>query len=177
MLTFIYNHLQDRKSHRSTFPSGQINETFASAIMTSPALDKAPYTIDTLPYGVISTTSAPEPRCAVAIGDHAIDLGKYVQSGNLANAGKGLDFEKIFGGVKLLEFHRACTRRERTNDLPASIEYICRLRLGRPSCCESSAATGLEGWQGAGRLPGAFERDETVLAYEDRGFLRLLYVS
>ncbi|GAB7358366.1 hypothetical protein MBLNU230_g2436t1 [Neophaeotheca triangularis] len=37
-------------------------------------LNKAPFTIDCLPYGVVSTTSDPEPRCAVAIGNHAVDL-------------------------------------------------------------------------------------------------------
>ena len=53
--------------------------------MSSPALDQPPYTLDNLPYGVISTANEPKPRCAVAIGQHAIDLAKYAKHGNLFN--------------------------------------------------------------------------------------------
>jgi hypothetical protein len=43
-------------------------------------LDQLPHTIHSLPYGVISTSRNPKPRCAVAIGDHAIDLYEYFRA-------------------------------------------------------------------------------------------------
>lgn len=43
-----------------------------------------PFSIDNIPFGIISTTSNPEPRCATAIGDFAVDLAKYVQQAELA---------------------------------------------------------------------------------------------
>lgn len=54
--------------------------------MSSPSallLNKLPYTIQNLPYGIISTSKDPKRRCAVAIGVHAIDLVKYVKEGAL----------------------------------------------------------------------------------------------
>ncbi|EMC94395.1 hypothetical protein BAUCODRAFT_546940 [Baudoinia panamericana UAMH 10762] len=51
--------------------------------MPSPSLDKQPFTFANLPYGIISTPTEPKPRCAVAIGDHAIDLAKYSKNGSL----------------------------------------------------------------------------------------------
>jgi len=58
--------------------------------MATPILDRAPYTIDSLPYGVISTSSDASHRCAVAIGHHAIDLAKYSQSGSLKDVDHSL---------------------------------------------------------------------------------------
>jgi hypothetical protein len=72
--------------------------------MSTPALDKLPFTLQCLPYGVISTNES-EPRCAVAIGDHAIDLAKYAQSGHLASVSEGdssgVDFEHVFKKVSM----------------------------------------------------------------------------
>ena len=68
--------------------------------MTSPTLDKPPYTFHNLPYGVISTGSDPRPRCAVAIGDHAIDLAAYAKDGRLSSVSSGAEpWESIFGHV------------------------------------------------------------------------------
>ena len=69
--------------------------------MPSPALDKAPFTLRNLPYGVISTNSEPKPRCAVAIGDQAIDLSRYSKNGNLFNieSGHNFVFHQIFSEV------------------------------------------------------------------------------
>nr|POF02499.1 fumarylacetoacetase [Quercus suber] len=50
--------------------------------MSSPQLDKPPYTLANLPYGIISTIANPKPRCAIAIGDHAIDLSVYAKEGH-----------------------------------------------------------------------------------------------
>ncbi|KAF2171936.1 hypothetical protein M409DRAFT_63471 [Zasmidium cellare ATCC 36951] len=74
--------------------------------MSSPKLDQTPYTIDTLPYGVISTSTEPSPRCAVAIGEHAIDLAKYAKTGAFSSleTGQDLTFEQIFSQPALNTF-------------------------------------------------------------------------
>jgi fumarylacetoacetase len=56
--------------------------------MSSLVLDELPYSIDNLPYGVISTSNEPQARCAVAIGQHAIDLAKYANARLLEIDGK-----------------------------------------------------------------------------------------
>ena len=69
--------------------------------MTSPILDKAPFTLHNLPYGVIRTASNSKPRCAVAIGVHALDLAEYAKAGKLSNLESGHDtkFETVFAEV------------------------------------------------------------------------------
>jgi hypothetical protein len=73
--------------------------------MSTPVLDKLPFTLQCLPFGVISTKDS-EPRCAVAIGDHAIDLVKYAQSERIAGVSKegksGVDFEHVFKQVSIV---------------------------------------------------------------------------
>jgi fumarylacetoacetase len=66
--------------------------------MAQIVLDKLPYTLANLPYGVISTASEPKPRCAVAIGHHAIDLAKYSKNGNLFDieSGNNFMFQQLF---------------------------------------------------------------------------------
>lgn len=69
--------------------------------MTTPVLDKLPFTLQCLPYGIISTADS-EPRCAVAIGDHAIDLVEYAQAGRLEDVSDkfgDVEFEHVFGQV------------------------------------------------------------------------------
>ncbi|KAK5172069.1 uncharacterized protein LTR77_003706 [Saxophila tyrrhenica] len=78
--------------------------------MTTPALDQLPFTIDNIPYvqllnaailGVISAKSDESPRCATAIGDSALDLSKYAESGNLSSleSGHNFSFAKVFAEV------------------------------------------------------------------------------
>jgi fumarylacetoacetase len=69
--------------------------------MSTPILDKLPFTLQCLPYGIISTADS-EPRCAVAIGDHAIDLLEYAHSGRLvivSEAFGDIEFDHVFGQV------------------------------------------------------------------------------
>ena len=69
--------------------------------MSAPTLDKLPFTLQCLPYGVISTADS-EPRCAVAIGDHAIDLLEYSHSGRLEGVSEAfgdVEFDHVFGQV------------------------------------------------------------------------------
>lgn len=65
--------------------------------MTSPILDQPPFTLNNLPYGIISTSDEPKGRCAVAIGEHAIDLAKYAKE-RLAGLelGQQFSFDQIF---------------------------------------------------------------------------------
>lgn len=51
--------------------------------------------------GVISTDNETKPRCAVAIGEHAIDLVKYAQSGKLDSleSGHNFKYENVFAEV------------------------------------------------------------------------------
>lgn len=41
----------------------------------------SPYTIDNLPYGVISTSDKPKKRCAVAFEESAIDIDQLYNEG------------------------------------------------------------------------------------------------
>ena len=69
--------------------------------MSIPVLDKLPFTLHCLPYGIISTADS-EPRCAVAIGDHAIDLLEYAHSGRLESVSEAygdIEFDHVFGQV------------------------------------------------------------------------------
>lgn len=82
--------------------------------MSTIALNKLPFTLECLPYGVISTPVS-QPRCAVAIGDHAIDLAKYAQAGHLASVIKEfehIEFGQVFSQVSVLKaFDTVATRR------------------------------------------------------------------
>lgn len=67
-------------------------------------LDQLPFTIHNLPYGIISTTGQPRPRCAVAIGKHAIDLVQYSKDERLSKIQPDLDFQHIFDQNSLNAF-------------------------------------------------------------------------
>ena len=87
-------------------PSSSSAQTISKHKMASLTLDKAPYTLRNLPYGVISTTSEPKPRCAVAIGEHAVDLAKYAKNGNLFDleSGQNFMFQQLFAEPALNTF-------------------------------------------------------------------------
>jgi len=113
-------------------------------MMSVPILDKLPFTLQCLPFGVISTRDS-QPRCAVAIGDHAVDLSKYAQSGRLADLNdedkNGVDFEHMFKQVSIAtafnRSHSIPIRRTRqlarhhglTQHSPACSKHICRSGL------------------------------------------------
>lgn len=95
--------------------------------MSIPVLDKLPFTLQCLPFGVISTADS-EPRCAVAIGDHAIDLARYAQSGRLAgvdDGGKsGVELESVFKQVSIAVTFKKSTRQtlDKTDNPRRSID-------------------------------------------------------
>lgn len=43
--------------------------------------DTSPFTLDNIPFGVISTQQDPSPRCATAVGEYSIDLRALCQRG------------------------------------------------------------------------------------------------
>ena len=59
---------------------------------------RTPFTIDNIPYGIISTTENPKPRCATAFEDDAVDLSVLEEDGYFRSIP---DFEGrcIFGQV------------------------------------------------------------------------------
>lgn len=63
---------------------------------------ECPFSIDNIPFGIISTSSDLAPRCATAIGDFAVDLVKYAQGADLAAL--KLD-PRIFANVRLVIIH------------------------------------------------------------------------
>ena len=71
--------------------------------MSTPSLDQLPFTIDNLPYGVIKTSTEPSPRCAVAIGQYALDLTKYAKTNALSSleSGHNFKFESLFADVSV----------------------------------------------------------------------------
>jgi len=70
-------------------------------MMATSELNSPPYTLQNLPYGVISTDSKPKPRCAVAIGQYALDLAEYAKAGNLFDieSGHNFMFQQLFAEV------------------------------------------------------------------------------
>lgn len=42
--------------------------------------DGTPFTLNNIPFGIISTDTNPQPRGATAIGGHAVDLSLYWQN-------------------------------------------------------------------------------------------------
>ena len=71
---------------------------------TTPVLDQQPFTLANLPYGVISTPDNERPRCAVAIGEHAVDLTAYAQEGRLDGLEGGVEFGRVFEQVREVLF-------------------------------------------------------------------------
>lgn len=61
----------------------------------------SPFTIENIPFGVITTAKERTPRCASAIGDYAIDLSLYAQWGNLDTVKGDTDFTSVFSQVSL----------------------------------------------------------------------------
>ena len=47
--------------------------------------DASPFTLSNIPFGVISTQMKPNPHCATAIGDHALDLSQASAEGLFDN--------------------------------------------------------------------------------------------
>jgi fumarylacetoacetase len=60
-----------------------------------------PFSIDNIPFGVISTASNPAPRCATALDHDAIDLGA-LESDGFFDSIQGFGHVSIFCKVAIL---------------------------------------------------------------------------
>ncbi|KAH7083604.1 hypothetical protein FB567DRAFT_473367 [Paraphoma chrysanthemicola] len=97
----------------------------------------SPFTIHNIPYGVISTEEQPTPRCAVAIGSHAIDLVVYSTGGRLSEVDPDVEFQEVFNQPTLNSFAalpytiRQHVRRKIIEDInDFSIDNDCLIPLG-----------------------------------------------
>lgn len=61
--------------------------------------DDTPFTIHNIPFGVISTTKDPRPRCATAIGRNVIDLNVFARLGRLNRISTDLNIYGAFSQV------------------------------------------------------------------------------
>lgn len=59
----------------------------------------SPFTLDNIPFGVISTDSNTKPRCATALGDYAIDLAAYWKDRTYAQLEGSRSLYDIFNQV------------------------------------------------------------------------------
>ena len=59
----------------------------------------SPFTLDNIPFGVISTDSDPKPRCATALGEYAIDLAAYWKDKTYARLEGSGSLYEIFNQV------------------------------------------------------------------------------
>lgn len=61
----------------------------------------SPFTLDNIPYGVISTADNPRPRCATAYKDYAVDLSLLEEDGFFDSI-LGFKDDPIFSQVHIL---------------------------------------------------------------------------
>jgi fumarylacetoacetase len=61
---------------------------------------ECPFTLDNIPFGVIKTSENPNPRCASAIGEFALDLVTYTRVSHLDGIDDSISFEEIFNQVR-----------------------------------------------------------------------------
>lgn len=59
----------------------------------------SPFTLDNIPFGVISTGSNSKARCATALGDYAIDLAAYWKDREFAGLEGNRTLYDIFNQV------------------------------------------------------------------------------
>ncbi|KAF5529622.1 fumarylacetoacetate hydrolase [Fusarium mexicanum] len=64
----------------------------------------SPFSIHNIPFGVISTPDNKSPRCAAAIGNHAIDLAKLAESSRLDHLDLGPFARDLFSKPYLNDF-------------------------------------------------------------------------
>ncbi|KAH7133861.1 hypothetical protein EDB81DRAFT_727357, partial [Dactylonectria macrodidyma] len=64
----------------------------------------SPFSIHNIPFGVISTAKDATPRCAVAVGDFAIDLVKFAKAGRLDHVGLQPSASDVFSKPSLNTF-------------------------------------------------------------------------
>lgn len=74
-----------------------------------PVPAKSPFSIANIPFGIITTSSVPNPRAATIIGEHVLDLGAFASRGGFTPLHSDKDLENIFNQPNLNAF-AACGR-------------------------------------------------------------------
>jgi fumarylacetoacetase len=77
------------------------------------------FTIDNIPFGVISTQEDPNPRCATAIGEFAIDLAKLAEDVRFAQVIGENQASEIFSKV-FCRIYRRGVKQKIFNTAPPS---------------------------------------------------------
>ncbi|KAM4061113.1 fumarylacetoacetate (FAA) hydrolase family protein [Hirsutella rhossiliensis] len=72
-----------------------------SWLSISPTSD---FSIANIPFGIISTSTDPVPRPAIAIGDHVLDLKAFALGGGFAKSPEAKRHSKVFAAATLNEF-------------------------------------------------------------------------
>ncbi|KLJ10216.1 fumarylacetoacetase [Blastomyces silverae] len=65
---------------------------------------ESPFSLANIPFGIISTTASPNPRPAVAIGDHALDLFVFASGGGFAQLSSFQKHLDVFAQPTLNDF-------------------------------------------------------------------------
>ncbi|PGG96670.1 fumarylacetoacetase [Blastomyces parvus] len=65
---------------------------------------ESPFSLANIPFGIISTTASPNPRPAVAIGDHALDLFVFASGGGFARLSSFQQHLDVFAQSTLNDF-------------------------------------------------------------------------
>ncbi|OJD22041.1 fumarylacetoacetase [Blastomyces percursus] len=65
---------------------------------------ESPFSLSNIPFGIISTTTSPNPRPAVAIGDHALDLFVFASGGGFSQLSSFQQHLDVFAQPTLNDF-------------------------------------------------------------------------
>ncbi|EEQ87281.2 fumarylacetoacetase [Blastomyces dermatitidis ER-3] len=88
--------------HRLTFIRYFSSLTMASSWLHIPK--ESPFSLANIPFGIISTTASPNPRPAVAIGDHALDLFVFSSGGGFSQLSSFQQHLDVFAQPTLNDF-------------------------------------------------------------------------
>jgi len=129
------------------------------------------YTIDNLPYGVISTKDKPKKRCAVAFEDSAIDIDLLYHEGFFSSIAELKD--NVFAHVSR---SGAVARVSSILPFQGQLECLCSPTNRRPGCLSRSAQIWDRGWQRPESHGTVGQRPESS-AYAHTQFLGFLLLT
>ncbi len=82
----------------------------ARSWLTIPAT--SPFSLANIPFGIISSKSSPQPRVAIAIGDHALDLQAFAAGNGFAKLEAIQPYLRVFSSQKLNDLASVGLQRE-----------------------------------------------------------------
>jgi hypothetical protein len=110
----------------------------------SPSPSSSPYTLENLPYGVISTSDNPKKRCAIAYEHSAIDIDQLFHQGFFSSITDSTLKDNVFSHVSLLlllqrpHHHKSATAPILHNSQKGQLERLRRSAKGRPQSLPKS---------------------------------------